>query len=341
MSGASLELQRGQVLAFRRRASALDTRLPAGAASLRRAAWAGLQDSVPRAALLSLRARVEGIEPSTWEDPALVQVWGPRFAAYVVPAQDHALFTLSRMPESGSRRTFGMEIAERLDRFLEGRRMSYSEAGHAMGVNPNALRYGTLTGRLLIRWEGARRPLVWTVPQPQVSAHDARLEAARRYLRVFGPTSADSFAAWLGVKPPVGRATFNELEPSLVPVKTPIGDAWIRAEDEAALRASAEPPPAPARLLPSGDPFFLLWAKDRQLLVPDAARRAELWTSRVWPGALLIDGEPVGTWRRDNAVLDISTWRTLSPAERGAVEAEAASLPLPGLEGRIVVRWLR
>ena len=96
---------------------------------------------------------------------------------------------------------------------------------------------------------------------------------------------------------------------------------------------------APARLLPSGDAFFLLQGADRELLVPDAERRRSLWTPRVWPGALLVEGEIVGTWRRAQGVVAIQTWRRLSRAARDAVEAEAASLPLPGIEGRIVVRW--
>ena len=59
-----------------------------GSQSLRRAAWAGLQDSMPRAALLSINARVEGTGPSAWEHPSLVQVWGPRYHVYVVAARD-------------------------------------------------------------------------------------------------------------------------------------------------------------------------------------------------------------------------------------------------------------
>ena len=94
-----------------------------------------------------------------------------------------------------------------------------------------------------------------------------------------------------------------------------------------------------ARLLPSSDTWFLLQGSDRELLVSDAARRGELWTSRVWPGAVLVAGEVAGTWRRANAKLSISPWRTLSAGERAAVEAEARSLPLPGIEGEIVVSW--
>jgi len=96
---------------------------------------------------------------------------------------------------------------------------------------------------------------------------------------------------------------------------------------------------AAARLLPSGDAYYLLQGADRELLVPDSAERCALWTSRVWPGAVLVGGEIVGTWRRAQAKLTIEPWRTLSRPEREAVDAEAQSLPLPGVEGRIVVRW--
>ena len=37
--------------------------------------------------------------------------------------------------------------------------------------------------------------------------------------------------------------------------------------------------------------------------------------------------------------MTIRTWRRLSRWARDTVEAEATSLPLPGLEGPIVVRW--
>ena len=118
---APLVLTRSQILAFRRRVAALDERLPPGAASLRRAAWAGLTDSMPRAALLSIHARVRGTEPSTWEHPSLVQVWGPRFSVYVVPARDHAIFTVGRYPDDARGRRVAEGMAELLQRHL-GRR---------------------------------------------------------------------------------------------------------------------------------------------------------------------------------------------------------------------------
>src|SRR6187399_1104115 len=105
MTEARLPLTRAQILAHRLRVS-LDERLPPGAASLRRAAWAGLSDSMPRGALLSIHARVARTGPDAWEDPALIQVWGPRFSAYVIAAEDRAVFTLGRMPDEPARVAF-------------------------------------------------------------------------------------------------------------------------------------------------------------------------------------------------------------------------------------------
>jgi hypothetical protein len=331
-------LTRAQILRYRRTVGALNERLRPGPDSLRRAAWAGLQDSMPRAAVLSIHARVDGTKPSTWEDPSLVQVWGPRFSAYVVAARDVAIFTLGRLPHDGESRRSAEEIATRLADFLDGRTMTYGEAGRALGVHPNALRYGAPTGRILIRWDGARQPTIWTVPAPDVDPREARLELARRFLHAFGPSTAEAFAKWAGIRPARGRATLEELAPSLTPVRTPIGDAWILTRDE--LETREQPAVrAPARLLPSGDAYFLLHGADRELLVPEADRRPLLWTSRVWPGAVLVAGEIAGTWRRSAATLTIEPWRRLAAGEREAVEAEAASLPLPGVDGPVRVRW--
>jgi hypothetical protein len=292
---------------------------------------------MPRAALVSIHARVEGAHPASWEDPSLVQLWGPRWSAYVVPKRDLAVFSLGRLPDDARGRRVAEEMAARLHAFLGGRRLPDREAGKALGAG-NGIRYAAPTGTVLIRWEGARAPTIWTVPAPTMDPADARLELARRYLHVFGPTTPDAFARWAGIGSAGGRAAFEALERSLTPVRTPIGEASILADDAETFRASPRPA-APARLLPSGDTYFLLQGVDRELLVTEPNRRAVLWTSRVWPGALLVSGDVVGTWRRANAIMTIEPWRRLSIRERHAVEAEAASLPLPGLGASIGVRW--
>ncbi len=339
MTTARLGLSRGQILAFRRQSGALDERLPRGRNSLRRAAWAGLQDSMPRAALLSIHARVAGTEPSTWEDASLVQLWGPRFNVFVVAARDLAVFSLGTLSEAGKGRQRAEDLARRLNAILGGGRLAYGEAGRALGVHPYSLRYAAATGTVLIRWEGARQPTVWTVPPPEVDPLEARLELARRYLHIYGPTTPEAFGRWAGVGPPHTVAVFSALRRSLTPVQTPVGDAWILTRDEATLRAAPRPASS-ARLLPSGDAYLLLQGSDRELLVPDAEFRRALWTPRVWPGGLLVEGEIVGTWRRANAVMTVTTWRQLSAAQRDAVAAEVESLPLPGVGGRMILRWV-
>lgn len=293
---------------------------------------------MPRAALLSIHARVRGTDPSSWEDPSLVQLWGPRFNTYVVPARDRALFTLGRLPDDAPGRQVAEDVAARLHALLAGRRMSDREAGQRLGVHPNRFRYAAPTGTVLIRWEGARAPVVWTVPRPEVDPQQARRELARRYLHVFGPSTPAAFAKWAGIGPGDAQAAFDALTRGLTAVRTPIGDSWILTRDQPAFRAPTDAAEA-VRLLPSGDAYFLLHGVDRELLVPDASSRPKLWTSRVWPGAVLVAGEIVGTWRRAQAKLTAEPWRRLTRSERDAVEAEAESLPLPGVEGEIVVRW--
>jgi len=332
-----LALTREQILGFRRTVGALDERLPQGPGSLRRAAWAGLQDSMPRAALLSIHARVADTEATTWEDPSLVQLWGPRYSTYMVAKRDLAIFSLGRLPEDGNGRRVAEDVAGQLREILGEARMTDREAAAPLGVNPNRFRYAAPTGTVLIRWEGARAPVIWSVTAPNYDPAEASLELARRYLHIFGPTTPESFTDWAGIATRRGPVIFDSLRTSLLPVRTPLGDAWALDSDEGALRANPGMP-APARLLPSGDAYFLLQGVDRELVVPDADRRSLLWTSRVWPGALLVNGDIVGSWRRANTDLSIEPWRPLSSTEREAVESEAASLPLSG-SSSVRVRW--
>src|SRR5512133_1193843 len=255
-----LRVTRRQILAFRRRVGALDERMPMGSQSLRRAAWAGLQASMPTAALLSLHAH------------------------------------------------------------LDGTRMTDRKVGRDLGIG-NSLRYAATTGTVAIRWEGARAPTVWTVVAADVDPADARRELARRYIQIFGPATANGFARWAGISRRSAADAFASLEGSLLPVRSPLGDEWLLAEDEPAIRAG-ETAAAPARLLPSGDAYFLLDGAERELLVPREDQRQRLWTSRVWPGALLVKGEIRGTWRRAHHTVRIDAWARLSRETRDAIEAE-------------------
>src|SRR5690242_12653378 len=186
---------------------------------------------MPRAALLSLHARLEGVEPSSWEHPSLAQLWGPRYSTYVVPKRDFAVFSLGRLPDDAKGRRRAATMAALLHARLAGERLADREAALGLDVDPNAFRYAAPTGTVAIRWDGARAPLVWTVEAPDLTPADAQRELARRHLRVFGPTTAEGFARWAGVARRAAAATYASLEPELVPVATPLGDAWLLAAD--------------------------------------------------------------------------------------------------------------
>jgi hypothetical protein len=339
-----LNLDREQILAYRRRVGGLDGREPKTDDSLRRAAWAGLSDSTPRSAVLSIHARVAATAPSDWEHPALVQLWGLRFSVYVVHHEDRAVFSLGRWPADRTRQQYAVQLADRLEAFLGDRVAPYGEAGRALGVHPSQLRYAAMTGRVLIRWDGARQPTVRMAPPPAIGPDEARRELMRRYFHVLGPGTPEGFAAWAGLYLSSTRPAFAEMGGEMTPVRTPVGEAWILASDEPSFRRNADAPPdagdaAVVRLLPTGDAYYLLHGRERELLVPDAAERAALWTSRVWPGALLVDGDVVGTWRRADQTVTVGLWRPLAAGLRDVIEQEASGLPVPRTGGAPRVRW--
>ena len=70
------------------------------------------------------------------------------------------------------------------------------------------------------------------------------------------------------------------------------------------------------RLLGPYDPFLQL--RDRGLLVPDAPRRTALWPTIGRPGAVVVDGELLGTWRPkttgERLTVNVEPWRRLRAA---------------------------
>jgi hypothetical protein len=342
----ALDLSRESILAHRRAVNGLDARGLADPAPRTCATRAGLQDSMPRAALLSLHARLQGVGPDALDDPSLIQIWGPRFSCYVVEAEDRAVFTLGRLPAEARGRERAERIAAGLARLLGGGVSDDRLIASELGIHPSALKYATATGTVQIRWTGARAPDMWIVPAPEVDPDTARCELARRHLHVFGPATAERFAEWAGISRRSAQATYRSLAPQLVAVRTPIGDAWILAADEAgfqagepAAQAGSQTDAPCVRLLPSGDSYVLCQGVERALLLPDAACQAQLWPSRVWPGALVIGGEIRGVWRRAGPEVVLEVSGPLSDAEREVVEAEVAGLPLPGLPRTPYAVW--
>ena len=144
-SDPEITVDRDTIRRFRLHTNGLEQRARVGAPAVRAATWAGCQDSMPRAAILSLHARMRGVTTAVLERPDLIQVWGPGFSAYVIVADDVAVFTLGRLPSSGQRRRRAFELAEALAPILAEGRITYRSAGKRLGVDPNQLRYAANT----------------------------------------------------------------------------------------------------------------------------------------------------------------------------------------------------
>ncbi len=163
-------------------------------------------------------------------------------------------------------------------------------------------------------------------PDPVADREAARAELLRRYLRCYGPSRPADFAAWADIGRADARTSFDALGGELVEVAIDGRRAWLVAADRAALD---DPPAATGiRLLPPNDPYLLL--RDRETLMPDKAARQRLWRANVNPGAVLLDGRLVASWRarKQGAALKVSVSRFVSQpaAARSAIDDEAQAV---------------
>lgn len=132
-----------------------------------------------------------------------------------------------------------------------------------------------------------------------------RLDVVRGYLRFFPAASVQDVAGFLDAPVKDVRAHWPDdavrvdvadADPGARPV-----DRWALADDVEQLAGAA----ARVRDAHTGSPVvrlvgpydLYLQLRDRATLVPDAARAKDLWRVLGRPGAVLADGEVVGTWR--------------------------------------------
>ncbi len=147
------------------------------------------------------------------------------------------------------------------------------------------------------------------------------LDVVRSYLHLLGPATPKLVAAY--VDAPV-KDVKDRWPHDAVEVSVDGEDRWVLAGDLEMLMAAAADP-GTVRLLSPFDLF--LQARDRELLVPDADRRKELWVVLGRPGAVLVGSEIVGAWRPrasgKSLRLYVDAW---SPFPEAAVVEQAERL---------------
>ncbi|GAB3226312.1 crosslink repair DNA glycosylase YcaQ family protein [Glycomyces halotolerans] len=170
---------------------------------------------------------------------------------------------------------------------------------------------------------GTSPPVMRPIPHFTVAeAVDDRFDLVRAYLRLLGPTTVKQVAEYIDAPVKDVKARWPE---DAAEVDIDGERRWILAEDEEGLR-SAEADGT--RLLGPYDLF--LQARDRSTLAPERARAKELWPVLGRPGAVLVDGDLVGTWRPRKSgkklTVAVRPWRNFPAATRRAVTEQAERL---------------
>lgn len=198
----------------------------------------------------------------------------------------------------------GAELADRIgSRLTKAQRAVWQQQGHHAKGQPTGEAVVHFSLRILALQQVVcfapradnTAPFVlveeWLDDIPAMPPEAARAELVRRYLRCHGPSTRADFASWVGVRAGDADPWWSLVEEEMTEVDTG-SSGWILTEDRDALHST--PTPTGVRLLPPGDPYTQM--RDRETIVAREHHRA-LWTTVGSPGAVLVDGEVVGTWR--------------------------------------------
>ena len=284
-----------------------------------------------------MHCRVEGIEPASWQDRRLTQVWGPRGAVYLIAKEAFGAFTLGLLPRDEERLETLQAQAKQVLRLLDGRPQRPATVLQAMPEldGPRDLLWVSATGRFLPIWDASTTAMYPAEPAAE-DFEECRLQLARLFLKYHGPATTAGFQWWTGGAHADAAATMAALAPELATIDVEGEEALMLAEDVEA--ASAATPPEGVRVLPPEDPYIDRLAA--ALLMPDPAYRKLLYPKAPPPGAVVVNGEVAATWRRRSHNLSITP---LPGADLSAwaddVESAAAQLPIAGADG-ISIKWL-
>ncbi len=314
-------------------------------------------------AVLSLLARVEGLQPDTvqralWEDRSLVKTWAMRGTLHLIPSAElpvwQATLSLYRhYVRPVWLRAFGVSrdeletIISAVGTALEGPPLTRVELAAevarltgslAMGEKV-ATSWGTMLKPAAFRGllcfaegEGRRvkftRPDRWCVGWRPADPQTAEVEVVRRYLDAYGPSNRDDVSRWLAFLPAEVSRLLLRIESDLVEVEVDGTRGWLAASALPALEAATAS--GSVRLLPAFDPWVMGMPRaERARLAPE--HHARVFRPQAWISPVLLeDGVMTGTWRHERKgrwlAVSIQPFEPIEPWARTAAEAEAERL---------------
>jgi len=278
----------------------------------------------------------ELLDRSMLQDRTLVCVWAMRGAPYMIPTRDLGVFTVGALPLdpvsfkqslggwADALERAGLDPFQTLERMvsaaqalLDRRTLNVNELRDGIyrrvrslsGVKRPAFArddmpeplfraVGTTGSACIVAGRGTDADLARTdqwlgTTPPRPDPGEARAELARRFLHCYGPATAQQFADWTQRSLSDAKKALALIEEELVDVAVDRAKGWLLRRDEKAL--SSPPEPTGVRLLPVQDPY--LQQRDRATVLPKEGERRKLWQAVRGPGAVLLEGRIVATWR--------------------------------------------
>ncbi|WP_327412273.1 winged helix DNA-binding domain-containing protein [Streptomyces sp. NBC_01233] len=287
---------------------------------------------------------------------ALVKTFGPRGTIHLLPAQDLPWWTgaLSALPARPStlspeaRMTAAQtdEVLAAIADALTGAELTVDELTEAIvartgswAADPVMPAFQTLWPRwrqvthtaaqrgVLAFGRDRGRKVTYTNPDcapasPARSLH----ELVNRYLRAYGPATAEDFAAWLAAPKGWAAALFASLaeKDRIEAVACAPGRAWVAAGDT----AFPDEPARGLRLLPYFDAYVVACRPRELFFSGSAATRALAGGQAGNYPVLLVDGTVAGVWHQRRTgrriALTVEPVARLNAANRRALDEQVA-----------------
>ncbi len=286
----------------------------------------GAQAQVMSAAELQIAVRAEcsvaDVRDALWTDRTLVKTWLMRGTLHLTRSDDLPYFTAamgrrwirirpSWLKFMGVSENELWDLVDDIGAALDGTPLTREEliaivgrkrSDHIRSVLRSGwggmLKPAARNGRLCFGPSRGQSvtfvsPRLWLRSWHEVDPEAAIVEMARRYLRVYGPSTKNDFARWWGAWPGVGTAAWTGLANELVAVSVAGRRLDALADDVHAMKRARIT--EPVQLLPLFDPYLMGYAKRDHMLA--RAHTAKVSRTAGWISAVvLVEGTIAGTW---------------------------------------------
>ncbi|QBD77659.1 winged helix DNA-binding domain-containing protein [Ktedonosporobacter rubrisoli] len=325
---------------------------------------AGIQAQVLSAAELAVCTRVEGLSPrdvkaAIFQDHTLVRTWAMRATLHLLPARELPLYVAARDWQQTANWSkyfaeFGLSSAQQdafllaIPHVLEQGSLTRLQLADAVArhtgimrlrdlilssswgtpLKPSAYRGDLCLGPGQGKTVTFMNPRGWIDTWQPIEPKQALQEIASRYLRAYGPATANDFAFWWGCGKTLAKNLFQSMKEELEEVEV---EGWRAFALRATLpHIQSIEATEQIHLLPLFDAYTIGVPRDCEPLLAQAYKR-QVFNLQGWTFAVvLVNGSIQGVWhtqiRRAHIVIKVNLFSSSTPSLRKGIEAEAQRL---------------